>query len=91
MSVIVNRRDLAFLLCETLFSDAMGHVVRARCCPLVGENQGKLLDKNFYSVKLSAMAFFSRYELPKIKAKLHLVTGLKSTCYSFSAEQVIGH
>ena len=58
---------------------------------LVRANLGKLQDKNFYPVKLSALAFFYRYKLPKIKARLDLVTGLKSTCYSLSPEQFIGH
>ena len=97
MSMIVNGRDLAFLLYETLFLDAKEHVIVAwmqleqGVAALVRQNQGKLQDKNFYPVKLYAMAFFYRYELPKIKAKLDLVTGLDSTCYSLSAEQFIGH
>ncbi len=81
----------------TLFLDAMGHVVVAwmwlkqGIAAVAGESHGQLQDHDFYSGKLAAVSFFYNYELPKINAKLDLVTGLDSTCYDLTTEQFIGH
>ena len=96
MSMIVNRRDLAFLSYETLFLDVTGHVVvswmwlEPGVAAFVGESR-QITRQELLSSKSFCHGFFYRYELPKIKAKLHLVNGLDNTCYSLSFEQYTGH
>ncbi len=80
----------------TLFLHATGHVVIAWMWLMQGlaaqrgQAAGGAIDSAFYLGKLAAVAFFYRYELPKVKTDLLLVAGLDSTCYDLTAEQFIG-
>jgi len=90
-----DNKELA-LANATPFLDAMGHIVIAwlwlwqALAAKKGLSDCISSDKAFYQGKLSATSFFFKYELPKVKSQLHLVSQLDGTCVNLTVEEFIG-
>jgi len=81
----------------TLFLNAIGHVVIAwmwlkqAIAATKAQPKASVSDEAFYAGKLTATAYFFRYELPRIKTDLSIVADLDGTCHNATAKEFIGY